>query len=68
MRAFRYLTPVLKGRWWPSREQALADALAAGQAYVRAHEVRLFEFTKVEEQRPPSLPAAPVPASAGHKP
>ena len=57
MDSFRYVTPALKGRWWPSREEALADALAAGQAYVRGHEMRLFEFTQVEER--------PVPAPAG---
>ena len=57
MNSVRYMTPALKCRWWPSREEALADALAAGQAYVRAHEMRLFEFTRVEER--------PLPAPAG---
>lgn len=52
MGSFRYVTPVLKGRWRPSRELALADALTAGQAYLSAHEVRLFEFTQLEEQAP----------------
>jgi hypothetical protein len=51
MPSYRYVTPVLMGRWWPTREQALGDALAAGQAYVNAQEVRLFEFTRIEERQ-----------------
>ena len=27
MDSFRYVTPALKGRWWPSREEALADCV-----------------------------------------
>ena len=50
MNCYRYVTPVLKGRWWTSREDALAEALAAGQAYVRGGEVQLFEFVHVEER------------------
>jgi hypothetical protein len=50
MGCFRYVTPVLKGRWWPSREEALAEALAAGQAFVASGEVRLFEFASLEER------------------
>jgi hypothetical protein len=49
---FRYVTPVLKGPWRRSREEALADALAAGQAYLRYGDVCPFEFTEVEERSP----------------
>lgn len=62
MPSFRYVTPVLKGRWWTSRDQALAEALGAGQAYVSANEVRLFAFTQVEEREgtaPVCVPAEP---------
>lgn len=34
MRRFRYRTSVVLGRWFASREDAVADALRAGQAYV----------------------------------
>ena len=60
MPSYRYVTPVLMGRWWPSREQALADALATGQAYVNAQEVRLFEFTRIEERQEPAEEAEPA--------
>ena len=50
MACYRYVTPVLKGRWWPSREEALAEALVAGQAYQSGGEVRLFEFAQLEER------------------
>jgi hypothetical protein len=48
--SYRYVTPVLKGRWHASRDEALAEALAAGQAYVRSGEVQLFAFTHIEER------------------
>ena len=54
MGRFRYVTPALKGRWWPTREEALADALASGQAYHKGGETLLFEFTTLEEREPPS--------------
>lgn len=34
MRHYRYRTSVVLGRWFASREDAVADALRAGQAYV----------------------------------
>jgi hypothetical protein len=48
---YRYVTPVLKGRWRNTREEALAEALAAGQAYLSLGEVRLFEFARLEERQ-----------------
>jgi len=50
MGAYRYVTPALKGRWHRSRNEALAEALAAGQAYFRSGEVQPFEFTRIEER------------------
>lgn len=47
---YRYVTPVLRGRWRPSREEALADALASGQAYLQSGQVRLFAFVRLEER------------------
>ena len=32
MTLFRYVTPALHGRWFPTREDALYNALQAGQA------------------------------------
>jgi hypothetical protein len=56
MSNYRYVTPVLKGRWWKTRDEALADALTAGQAFMSGGEVRLFAFATIEERaadRPP---------------
>lgn len=50
MACYRYVTPVLKGRWWPSRDEALAEALVAGQAYQSGGEVLLFGFAQIEER------------------
>lgn len=48
--SYRYVTPVLKGRWCASREEALEEALDAGQAHVMGGEMYLFEFAQIEEQ------------------
>lgn len=48
--AYRYATPALKGCWRQSREEAVSDALLAGQAFVRSDEIVLFEFTRLETQ------------------
>jgi len=52
--AFRWLTGVLHGRWWASREEALSDALGAGQAVRRGEDdkVSLREFATLEERGP----------------
>jgi hypothetical protein len=49
MSCFRYVTPALRGRWRPTREEALSDALLAGQAYMQEGQVVLFKFTWIEE-------------------
>ena len=48
--SYRYVTPALKGHWRITREEALSDALMAGQAFVRHDEIVLFEFARLEIQ------------------
>ena len=50
MPCFRYVTPVLKGRWRPTEEEALEAALLAGQAFMSAGKIRLFDFVRLESQ------------------
>ena len=45
---FRYATLALLGRWRTKREDAVRDALRAGQAYRRGGKIRLHEFTTIE--------------------
>ena len=63
MACFRYVTPVVKGRWRRSEAEALADALEAGQAYMTGGRTTLFEFTNIEQEEPrlccPEVPAGP---------
>jgi hypothetical protein len=52
MACFRYVTPVVKGRWRRSEEEALSDALEAGQAYTSGGRTVLFEFATIEREEP----------------
>ena len=52
MSCFRYVTPVVKGRWRGSEEGALSDALEAGQAYMSGRRTILFEFARIEHGEP----------------
>ena len=52
MSCFRYVTPVVKGRWRRSEEEALSDALEAGQAYMSGGRTILFEFARIEHGEP----------------
>ena len=52
MSCFRYVTPVVKGRWRGSEEEALSDALEAGQAYMSGGRTILFEFARIEHGEP----------------
>ena len=47
---YRYATPALTGAWRRTRQEALSSALLAGQAFVRAEEIVLFEFARLEAQ------------------
>jgi hypothetical protein len=49
-RQFRYRTPAMHGRWWPTRRQAVREAVEAGQAVATAGRVRLLRGTRIEEQ------------------
>ena len=48
MPCFRYVTPVLKGRWFQSEVEALEAALLAGQAFMSGGEILLFDFVRLE--------------------
>ena len=61
MPSFRYVTPVVKGRWRRSEAEALSDALEAGQACMSGGRTVLFEFAKIERQEP--RPCCPEPAA-----
>ena len=52
MSCFRYVTPVVKRRWRGSEEEALSDALEAGQAYMSGGRTILFEFARIEHGEP----------------
>jgi hypothetical protein len=52
MARYRYVTPALHGRWWSTRDEALADALRARQARrtdCDQSKVELLDYVKVEE-------------------
>jgi hypothetical protein len=56
MPRFRYRSPVVLGRWFATREEALADALRAGQAYRDVDDetrVKLRDDTFIEESDEP---------------
>ena len=56
MARFRYRSPVVLGRWFATREEALADALRAGQAYRDPDDetqVILRQDTYIEEKDQP---------------
>lgn len=64
--AHRWFTSVLHGRWCSSVDEALFDALRAGQAVLTSEqndEISLKAFTGIEE-REPRLRRGPA-ASAG---
>jgi hypothetical protein len=49
MPLYRWATVVLTGPWRPSREEAMQDALASGQARLVGGNVVLRSFAKIEE-------------------
>ncbi len=50
MFCFRYVTPVVHGRWYSCKDKALQSALNAGQAYRWAGEIHLRDYVRLEEQ------------------
>ena len=57
MQRFRYRTPALVGHWWPTRQQAVRDALDAGQAkQIGAGRISLMSYTDIEDDEGLSLP------------
>ncbi len=54
MTQYRWITSALCGRWCSSPEEALYDALRAGQGFqtlANSDQITLHEFARVEEQR-----------------
>jgi hypothetical protein len=51
MALYRWATVVLTGPWRPSREQAMQDALASGQAKFVGGNVTLRSFVSIEQLR-----------------
>jgi len=52
MARYRYVTPALHGRWWSTRDAALADALRAKQARrvpCDQSKVELLEYVHLQE-------------------
>jgi hypothetical protein len=52
MARYRYVTPALHGRWWSTRDEAVADALRAKQARLVPCEdfrVELLEYVRLQE-------------------
>ena len=45
---FRYATAALRGRWQTTRDEALFDALRAGQAFQRGELILLYAFARIE--------------------
>ena len=64
MARYRYVTPALHGRWWSTRDEALADALRAKQAR-RApcdqSKVELLDYVRLQEDFGRDSPARIVP-------
>lgn len=57
MQRFRYRTPALIGRWWPTRQQAVRDALDAGQAkQIGARRIALLSYAEIEDDDGLGLP------------
>ena len=55
MACYRYVTPVLHGRWRNTRQEALVDAMRAGQA--RAHPGRPGDIVMLCDVRIEERPA-----------
>jgi hypothetical protein len=52
MARYRYITPALHGRWWSTRDEALADALRAKQARLLPcdqSKVELLDYVQLQE-------------------
>lgn len=49
MRHYRWTTAVMIGLWRPTRNEALRDALAAGQAELIGGDILLHGFARIEE-------------------
>ena len=49
MPCYRFVTPVIRGKWRSSEGEALADALVAGQAYLHRGRVIPLGFVEIEE-------------------
>lgn len=57
MQRFRYRTPALIGHWWPTRQQAVRDALHAGQAkQINAGRIALMSYTEIEDDEGLAIP------------
>lgn len=59
MAQYRYVTPAVHGRWCPTREEALADALRATQARGVPWDVsaiELLEYARLQEDDGRGLP------------
>ena len=57
MQRFRYRTPALVGHWWRTRQQAVRDALHAGQAkQIGAGRIELLSCTDIEDDEGLVLP------------
>ena len=57
MQRFRYRTPALIGHWWPTRQQAVRDALDAGQAeQIGARRITLLSCAEIEDDEKSDLP------------
>jgi hypothetical protein len=50
---FRYRTPALVGHWWPTRREAMREALQSGQARQKGMgRIDLLSCTSIEESEP----------------
>ena len=59
MARFRYVTPAVHGRWCSSRDEALLDALRAGQARGQTQDpstIELLEYARLQEDKGRGLP------------
>ena len=55
MGSFRYRTPAFVGHWWPTRREAMRDALVSGQAtQKRTGRIELSSYATIEGS--PHLP------------
>ena len=53
MTCYRYVTPALHGRWRNTRQEALVDAMRAGQAHAssgRPGEIEMLGGVRIEER------------------